>query len=230
VLDFATGTGTWAKQFAEENPSARVLGTDLVQVQRPNSPPNCSFLVQDAEADWIFDHKFDYIHARLVVTCFADHKKVIQSAFEALTPGGYLELQDPVFPTKFDDPNQSQSAFGRWNELNMQAAMAAGRPWTNTVKYADMMRECGFVDVEEKKFFLPTGTWPDNEKSKAIGAFGQENWQRGLEAITFKSLARLGWSTDECRTIVAQVTEEFSSGKLKAFNDVLVVTGRRPTA
>lgn len=29
VLDIATGTGIWAIEFAEENPSAVVLGTDL---------------------------------------------------------------------------------------------------------------------------------------------------------------------------------------------------------
>jgi methylase of polypeptide subunit release factors len=33
VLDFGTGTGIWAIEFAEEYPEARVLGTDLSPIQ-----------------------------------------------------------------------------------------------------------------------------------------------------------------------------------------------------
>ena len=33
VLDFGTGTGIWAIEFAEEFPDANVLGTDLSPIQ-----------------------------------------------------------------------------------------------------------------------------------------------------------------------------------------------------
>jgi methylase of polypeptide subunit release factors len=33
VLDFATGTGIWAIEFADEYPGANVIGTDLSPIQ-----------------------------------------------------------------------------------------------------------------------------------------------------------------------------------------------------
>jgi SAM-dependent methyltransferase len=66
VLDFGTGTGIWAMDFADEFPSAVVLGTDLSPIQPKWVPPNCKFTVDDVEADWLYkpSEAFDYIHAR----------------------------------------------------------------------------------------------------------------------------------------------------------------------
>lgn len=71
---------------------------------------NCAFQKDDAEAMWLFplptleDHvcrgecehriAFDYIHLRLVFTCFQDPQKVMRHAFENLSPGGWIEYQD----------------------------------------------------------------------------------------------------------------------------------------
>ncbi|KAK4936093.1 hypothetical protein LTR28_010227 [Elasticomyces elasticus] len=35
VLDIGTGTGLWAIDFADEHPSAQVIGTDLSPIQPP---------------------------------------------------------------------------------------------------------------------------------------------------------------------------------------------------
>jgi ubiquinone/menaquinone biosynthesis C-methylase UbiE len=90
VLDLATGTGIWAIEFAEQFPSAHVIGTDLSPIQPAYVPPNCHFVVDDAEDPWLFSHEFDYIHGRMLVTCFQSHLEVFRSAFDNLRPGGYL--------------------------------------------------------------------------------------------------------------------------------------------
>ena len=54
VLDFGTGTGIWAIDFADEFPSAEVLGTDLSPIQPSWVPPNLSFLVDDVESEWAY--------------------------------------------------------------------------------------------------------------------------------------------------------------------------------
>src|SRR5947209_1091117 len=43
VLDMGTGTGFWAMEFADQFPSAVVLGNDLSPIQPSWVPPNCSF-------------------------------------------------------------------------------------------------------------------------------------------------------------------------------------------
>lgn len=65
VLDIGTGTGIWAKQFARHHPGSTVIGTDLSLIQtQDNLPPNVSFVREDSEELWVFDHLFDYIHWR----------------------------------------------------------------------------------------------------------------------------------------------------------------------
>jgi SAM-dependent methyltransferase len=67
VVDLGTGTGKWAIEFADSHPSAQVIGTDLSPIQPSFIPPNCSFIVENVEDDWIFREPFDYIHSRLVM-------------------------------------------------------------------------------------------------------------------------------------------------------------------
>ncbi|KAL1963768.1 hypothetical protein VTN77DRAFT_7834 [Rasamsonia byssochlamydoides] len=47
ILSLGTGTGIWAIQFANEYPSAQVIGTDLSPIQPPWVPPNCVFEIDD---------------------------------------------------------------------------------------------------------------------------------------------------------------------------------------
>ena len=65
-LDFGTGTGIWAIDFADEYPNCEVIGTDLSPIQPQSVPPNLCFYVDDVEADWGYreTEKFDFIHGR----------------------------------------------------------------------------------------------------------------------------------------------------------------------
>jgi hypothetical protein len=45
-------------------------------------PPNCKFLVDDAEDLWVYPEKFDYIHLRLMAGCFADWPNFFRQAYE----------------------------------------------------------------------------------------------------------------------------------------------------
>lgn len=66
VLDIGTGTGIWAVEFAEAHPETQVFGTDLSLIQPSYVPPNCSFVREDSEEDWVFGFPFDYIHLRVM--------------------------------------------------------------------------------------------------------------------------------------------------------------------
>lgn len=114
VLDIGTGTGIWAKEFAEQNPSSYVIGSDLSAIQPETPLPNLTWSKDDAEDPWIYplplSHltpetardenaqthliSFDYVHLRLVFTCFNDPRTVIKHAFDNMSPGGWLEFQD----------------------------------------------------------------------------------------------------------------------------------------
>jgi hypothetical protein len=113
VLDIGTGTGIWAIDFASSFPSASVMGTDLSPIQPAFVPPNCRFEVDDAEDEWIYSQKFDYIHGRMLGSCFNSHVKVFESAFQFLQLGGWFEMQDFAFPFRCIDDSMKGTVFER---------------------------------------------------------------------------------------------------------------------
>ncbi|KAG5763236.1 hypothetical protein H9Q72_008662 [Fusarium xylarioides] len=103
VLDLGTGTGIWAMDFADDFPSAEVLGTDLSPIQPQWTPPNCRFEVDDFEAEWLYHTPFDFIHARELEGCISDDSRFFQQALQHLAPGGYIEMQAVAAPFLSDD-------------------------------------------------------------------------------------------------------------------------------
>ena len=60
--------------FADEFPSAAVIGSDLSPIQPSWVPPNAKFVIEDAESDWLYApaEAFDYIHGRSLGGSIAD--------------------------------------------------------------------------------------------------------------------------------------------------------------
>jgi Methyltransferase domain len=67
ALDLGTGTGKWAIEFADKHPAVQVIGTDLSPIQPTTVPPNCCFIVDNIEDEWVFRESFDYIHGRMLL-------------------------------------------------------------------------------------------------------------------------------------------------------------------
>lgn len=86
-------------EVAETYPGAQVIGTDLSDIQPKWKLPNCSFIQDDAEDEWLFGStempiQFDFIHLGLVVTCFNNPRTVMKHAYKNLRPGGWIEYMD----------------------------------------------------------------------------------------------------------------------------------------
>ncbi|POS70662.1 hypothetical protein DHEL01_v210946 [Diaporthe helianthi] len=112
VLDVATGTGIWAIQMAKTFPESNVIGTDLSLIQ-PEDPPNCSFIKEDAELDeWTLPAVFDYIHLRMIHTCFDDYAALFRKCYENLEPGGNPWPDEAKF-----------KSLGYWQMINSHRAL-----------------------------------------------------------------------------------------------------------
>jgi SAM-dependent methyltransferase len=183
-----------------------------------SAPTNCHFQIHDAEDEWNFGSPFDYIHGRALLSCFTDPRSIWQKAYDSLAPGGYLELYDGIFPFKYIGEAPKDSAMYQWSEAVSAGAMKSGRPWNNTQYFKKWLEEIGFEDIVERKFYWPTGGWPVGEYYKTLAAYWQENMTGGgLEAISRKVLALMGWSEDETEKLLSEVKKDFLDTSIHAY-------------
>lgn len=185
----------------------------------PSVPPNCQFELDDAEDEWLYPMTFEYIHGRTLATCFSSPPDIIAKCFAALSPGGYLELQDMSLQ-RADDGSMAGTALQEWQTHVIAATARVGRVWTNVPNYARWMEEAGFVDVTEVSYRWPSCQWSAEKKERLLGAWTQAQIEDGmLESVStrvFRSL--LGWSEEELKVFLEKVRKDTRDAKIKAYS------------
>ncbi|KAB2569820.1 Secondary metabolism regulator laeA [Lasiodiplodia theobromae] len=195
VLDVGCGTGAWTIAFADAHPDAHVIGTDLSPVQPAFVPPNCEFLVDNAERDWAFGgRKFDFIHC-----------------WENLAPGGWLELREITFPWRSVDGGQpvEESPLLRWSEDVRRGAARAGIDTTACRSFETHLNALGFVNLRKEQPAWPLGTWPRGQMEKRLGKAALENLESGLQAISTAVFSRyLGMSRESIELSIMEAQRD----------------------
>lgn len=198
-----------------------MIGSDLSLIQREKLTPNCQFIQQDLEKEeWKFEHQFDHIHFRYVVTCFDDMPAIIKKAYDCLKPGGWIEFYDtePVI-IPLDDTVHG-TAVEQWCKLIIQGALAAGRDVLKPEKYAKWCAEAGLVNVTEKRFPLPNnGIWPKDPTMKKMGRYSMKIQTSLVDSLT-KFIRLAGLSAEETAIFEAQVKENLRDPKIHYFKEV----------
>ncbi|KAI9766463.1 MAG: hypothetical protein M1840_006570 [Geoglossum simile] len=246
VLDI--GTGIWAIDFADEFPSAEVVGTDLSPIQPEWVPPNLTFIIDDCEADWTFPHKFDFIHARTLGGSITNLPRLLRQAYDNLEPGGWLEMQEYETTSKSDDNSfPPDSALLRWiNNLN-RAAEKLGRPLNIAAELRGQLVVAGFANVEDhvyKVLFphcssllpylfvrptnpssfpalsqVPMTPWAKNKKLKDQGRFNQIAMLDSLQSYTLHLFTRvLDYSASEAEVYLVDVRKELMDPRIHMYS------------
>ncbi len=143
-------------------------------------------------------------------SCFLNPLNVFRSAFAALAPGGYFEMQEIFFkPSAFDD-SLSGTALEAWNAKLVEGArVLGGKDWHCTPKYAGWFKEAGFTEVVERQFAWPQNTWPKGKKQKQMGMTMLANAMEGTAAVSMAILTRaFGMSAQEVEEYLVPVTKD----------------------
>jgi len=228
VLDICTGTGIWAIDFALKYPNAKVIGSDLSPIQPDYVPENCQFEIDDAEDEWTYSTKFDYIHARQTFTCFRSCPAVITQAFKSLKPGGWYEMQD-MGVLKSNDGSTDGTYVDSWTKYLLQAGTRVGKDWDCARKYTRYFEEAGFVDVHEKVYCWPINTWPKGARNKELGRWAYANCIESLEAVSLRVMKHgLGWSPEQVDEFLKNVRLDYRNRRIHGYYPIYFVYGRKP--
>jgi hypothetical protein len=152
------------------------------------------------------------------MSCFKDQHTVWRNAFKALRPGGYIELQDLQMPYRYIDSSGEGTAVKLFNERFMEGALRLGRDFTKVQHYKQVLEEVGFVDVVERQFVWPVGTWPRGQKMKTLGAWFREDSLAGLHGGAAAIMTKgLGMSHEEVEVFLVDVRKDLKSNKIHAY-------------
>jgi SAM-dependent methyltransferase len=171
ILDVGCGTGMWAIDVADENPQAQVLGFDLSPIQPTLVAPNCRFLVDDVNAEWVFAEKFDLVHTRAMIFGIKGWPRYLLQAYEHLNPGGFIELQDFVLPVDCTEATaaRGESSIVKMTTLLYEGGLKTGLDLRAPQKLAEMLEAAGFKNVHVRWDKWPMGPWAKGERAKQLG-------------------------------------------------------------
>ncbi|CAI6101412.1 unnamed protein product [Clonostachys chloroleuca] len=229
VLDIGTGTGIWAIDFGDKYPGASVCGVDLSPIQPEFVPPNVRFYVDDIEQNWI-GSSYDYIHCRNIAGSITDWPALVGRIYSHLKPGGWAELQETRnTPYSEDDSLKADNALLELMDNLEMAHAKIGRILDPAPRFKIWLERAGFHPVKVRKFKLPVGMWPKEDRLKAIGACMAQNFVDGVDAFTAKPFRdTLGWPAEEVEVLNMLVRHAARNKSVHAIFDFVVVTAQKP--
>ncbi|KAG4429480.1 hypothetical protein IFR05_015043 [Cadophora sp. M221] len=235
ILDIGTGDGTWAIEVADKYPSATVYGIDLYPPPALWVPPNCIFQVDDVTQEWTWRKQFDLIHLRLLLGAFTpeERDRVYKECYDNLLPGGWIEeVELDVRVMSDDDSLPPDSIVAGWGPNFLGCAERSGRPLNTQLTMKDSISNAGFINVQDKLYKCPLGSWPRDKIYKDAGKVNMEHWKTGLEGWAMYLLTKFGeptpWSPEEVQVYVARVRNEISRPELHCYHYTRRVWAQKP--
>ncbi|KAF2016284.1 S-adenosyl-L-methionine-dependent methyltransferase [Aaosphaeria arxii CBS 175.79] len=231
VIDLGCGTGIWAIDFADENPSAEVIGVDLSPIQPSFSPPNCKFEIDDVTSPWTYprDH-FDFVNIRSLYGSIADFPALYRQVYDHLVPGGWFHQLEMSIQFKSDDGTLTPDhPLSQWSDVFHEAGERFGKSFKDVFNLGKWAKETGFTDVEERWYKVPVGGWSSDEEMRVLGRWNLLHCTQGAEGWGLFLLTNvMKWTIEEAQVFIAKFRNGLKQKAVHAYFEVVVVYGRKP--
>jgi len=232
VLDVGTGTGIWAIDFADQFPSAEVIGTDLSPIQPQWVPPNCKFELEDASLEWTYrENHFDFIHIRYLPGAISDWTALYKQAYRCLKPGGWIQHLDQSIEPKCDDGSVTAEncIWPEWPKIFIPIGEKLGRSFRIIHQSKGWMEEAGLKDVQTQFFKVPMGGWSSDPKMKEIGQYHALETEQSIEGHCLYLLTQIEkWDYAEVQVLVAKAKKAIRDKNIHAYAEYGATWARKP--
>ncbi|KAH8839531.1 hypothetical protein MCOR27_004758 [Pyricularia oryzae] len=230
VLDIGCGTGVWSMEFADDHPEAHVIGIDLSPIQPSFVPPNVSYYIDDVEAEWTYSTPFDFIFTRMMLGCIRNWPEFFQQSFDNLTPGGYLESFEPVFPVRCEDDTYPQEcALRKWFDLLDEGTRKVRSELPPLEVQKQRLVDAGFVNIVTREYKWPMNTWPSDKKQKEFGSLVLANLEEGIQGMTMAMFTRvLGWTKEQVELFLVDVRKDIRNTNMHVYYPIAVISAQKP--
>jgi ubiquinone/menaquinone biosynthesis C-methylase UbiE len=152
-LEIGCGSGDVAFDLARiVGPAGRVVATDIDEIklqlarQKAAQDHLCNLEFRFADILTGALERFDFVHARFVLTHLADPRKALEKVRQAMQPGGVLAVEDVEFRGHFCHPDSP--AFSRYVELYTKTAQLRGADPNIGPRLPGLLIESGFEAVQ----------------------------------------------------------------------------------
>lgn len=185
-LDAVTTTLTEHRDVADRYPASEVRGIDLSPIQPIWTAPNCFFEIDDYNVgDWAFSSKYDLIHSRELLGSVADWPSFFEQVFKSLKPGGWVDCAEPdIHVTSAYVELPPDDPFKQWATLFREVSARSNMTFEPAASLKGWMEEAGFVNVTERIYPVPVGTWAQDSRQKMLGLWNQVRLSKGMRDFT----------------------------------------------
>ncbi|KAL1615354.1 hypothetical protein SLS56_011856 [Neofusicoccum ribis] len=149
-----------------------------------------------------------------------------------LKPGGWAELACSTPTVHSDDDSlPADSAIVEFSETMKKIGNAFDADLETPHRYAEWMKEAGFVNVTERKIKIPLSEWPKDKNLKKVGVLERLNLIEGAESFMLRGFTeKLQRPREEMELLLMRMRKELMANKYHGYIFFVVAYGQKPRA
>ncbi|KAI6961367.1 hypothetical protein KC355_g12593, partial [Hortaea werneckii] len=188
------------------------------------------FEIDDAEEEWQYHSKFDYIHIRSMGGSISDWPRLMQQAYDNLRPGGWIEVTDfEAWATTDDNSLPADSAYAEFQERLSEAATQFGKVMNISPQFKSFVQNAGFQSVVEQQFKAPLAPWPKDRRYRNLGRYMNVQMLDAIEPYSLALFSRvLKWKPERIQALLAGVRQDLGNLNYHMYSVVHNVCGQKP--
>lgn len=142
-----------------------------------------------------------------------------------LKPGyGWIEYVDIDLQARSDDGTLTAShPLYTWQQYLLESTERAGKPLRYDARTGQLLKDAGFVDVQEVIMKLPLSPWPSDPYLKDCGRWYNLGLSEGLEAFSLAPMTRvMGYSAEHVKSMLGPVQKDINNKQIHAYHNLYV--------